>query len=96
MRATPNPALLLITAYAVRRLPYVVRATVAGCPTEPFVHRDDIGASARLVDAAGTALTHRFEVSGGTGRGHMGHADEGILHFGLGEDERVERLIASL
>lgn len=28
--ADPNPALLLIIAYAVRRLPYVVRATVAG------------------------------------------------------------------
>jgi iron(III) transport system permease protein len=28
--AEPNPALLLIIAYAVRRLPYVVRATVAG------------------------------------------------------------------
>jgi len=28
--ANPNPALLLIIAYAVRRLPYVVRATVAG------------------------------------------------------------------
>jgi iron(III) transport system permease protein len=28
--ANPNPMLLLIIAYAVRRLPYVVRATVAG------------------------------------------------------------------
>ena len=28
--ADPNPALLLVIAYAVRRLPYVVRATVAG------------------------------------------------------------------
>jgi len=28
--ANPNPTLLLIIAYAVRRLPYVVRATVAG------------------------------------------------------------------
>lgn len=28
--AEPNPAALLIVAYAVRRLPYVVRATVAG------------------------------------------------------------------
>ena len=28
--AEPNPALLLVIAYAVRRLPYVVRATVAG------------------------------------------------------------------
>ncbi|MDY7108181.1 MAG: iron ABC transporter permease [Planctomycetota bacterium] len=28
--ANPDPALLLIIAYAVRRLPYVVRATVAG------------------------------------------------------------------
>jgi iron(III) transport system permease protein len=28
--ATPNPVPLLIIAYAVRRLPYVVRATVAG------------------------------------------------------------------
>jgi len=28
--ADPNPVLLLIIAYAVRRLPYVVRATVAG------------------------------------------------------------------
>lgn len=28
--AEPNPVLLLIIAYAVRRLPYVVRATVAG------------------------------------------------------------------
>ncbi len=28
--ATPNPAILLIVAYAVRRLPYVVRAAVAG------------------------------------------------------------------
>jgi len=28
--ADPNPALLLIIAYAVRRMPYVVRATVAG------------------------------------------------------------------
>jgi len=29
-RAEPNPVPLLIVAYAVRRLPYVVRATVAG------------------------------------------------------------------
>ena len=28
--ADPNPMLLLVIAYAVRRLPYVVRATVAG------------------------------------------------------------------
>jgi iron(III) transport system permease protein len=28
--ADPNPALLLVIAYAVRRLPYVVRAAVAG------------------------------------------------------------------
>lgn len=28
--AEPNPAVLLIIAYAVRRLPYIVRATVAG------------------------------------------------------------------
>ncbi len=28
--ATPDPTLLLVIAYAVRRLPYVVRATVAG------------------------------------------------------------------
>ncbi len=28
--ATPSPVLLLIVAYAIRRLPYIVRATVAG------------------------------------------------------------------
>jgi iron(III) transport system permease protein len=28
--ATPNPAILLVIAYGIRRLPYIVRATVAG------------------------------------------------------------------
>jgi iron(III) transport system permease protein len=33
--ADPNPVLLLIIAYAVRRMPYVVRATVAGLEQTP-------------------------------------------------------------
>jgi hypothetical protein len=57
-----------------------VLTEVAGCPNPP-VYRDDIGASARLHDAAGAPLSGVRAINGG--RGH-GSQDPLWLHFGLG------------
>ncbi len=63
-----------------------ILADVAGCP-EP-VYRDDIGASARLLDASGAPLTPLLEVSGGQGRGQTGWP---VLHFGGVDPSRPHR-----
>lgn len=51
---TPNPIPLLIVAYAVRRLPYVVRSAVAGLEQTPI----DLEEAARNL-GAGTAMVMR-------------------------------------